>query len=44
MDKNCLIKKNNNLIILNKGEPSSKTEYNIISDSEKVPWGKMIEK
>jgi hypothetical protein len=23
-----------------KGEPSSKTKYDIISDSERVPWGK----
>jgi len=29
---------------LNKGEPSSKAKYNIISDREKVPWGKVEKK
>jgi hypothetical protein len=38
MDKNCLTRKKNNLnLFLIKGEPSSKTKYSIISDSEKVP-------
>jgi hypothetical protein len=46
MDKKLFKKKKINKLKLFKiiGEPSSKTKYNIISDSEKVPWGKMIEK
>lgn len=29
---------------MNKGKPFSNTKYDIISDSEKVPWGKVEKK